>query len=288
MTSFRGLLALTFREMWAQKITLGLFLVSTLAWLLLAFAVNLDIVEGSLAGIRLFGVDAETGRTVTDPETGERLREGLTLEGFVLGAQSFVAGAAYWVGLLLGFFATAPLLGSLLERGRIDLLLSKPWSRGRLLAGHVAGVWAAGLALTAYLFGMVWLVLSVKTGVWNGAFLWAIGVVFAMFAVLHSILTLVGVWTQSTALSLIVAYGLLFASIILAFHAVLVPQVAPVWRPVITGLYYVLPDFGAVTTAVVQLAHGEVVADWDPLLSSLAFAGAAYGTAGWLFHRRDF
>ena len=50
-----AIIVLTFRELWAKKIVIGLFVISTLVWVMLAFALNLDIVEGSLAGLRIFG-----------------------------------------------------------------------------------------------------------------------------------------------------------------------------------------------------------------------------------------
>ncbi len=281
-----GLLRLTFRELWAQKITLGLFLVCTLAWLMLSFAMNLDVVEGTIAGIRIFGLDA--GPKATDPETGEVIRQAVSLDQFVIGVQQFVGGAAYFLGTLLGLFATAPLIGSLLERGRIDLLLSKPISRTQLLAGHVLGVWLVALLLATYLIGAVWLVISLKTGIWAPTFLLSIGIIVVMFAVMYGVVLLLGVSTQSTALSLIVAYGLIFISVVFAAHEQLVPQINPPWRNVFLALYHILPNFAEVTAVVSQLAAWRPVATWYPLLSSILFGAAAYGAAFAWFLRRDF
>ena len=132
---FVGILLLTFRELWARKITVGLFVISTLAWVILAFALNLDIVDGALAGLRIFGQSARAG-AVTDPESGDVARQALSLERVVFMVEAFVSWLAYWIGILLGLFATASLLPGMLERGRVDLLLSKPIGRARLLAGE--------------------------------------------------------------------------------------------------------------------------------------------------------
>ena len=283
-----GLLLLTFRELWAKKVVLGLFVISTLAWVLLAFALNLDVVDGSLAGLRVFGQETGAAEAARHPETGEVVREALGLEAVVVAVESFVAGAAYWLGTLLGLFATAPLLADLFEPDRIGGLLAKPISRARLFGGHVLGVWLTMLALALYLLGMVWLVMSIKTGVWNGAFFLAVGVVVGMFAVMYSVVALCVVATGSTALSLIVAYGLVFASIILAAKDELAPQIALPWRRVFLGFYHALPHFAEVTVTVTQLAGRGAVASWYPLGASLAFGGVLYAAALVLFRRRDF
>ena len=281
-----GLLLLTFRELWAKKVVLGLFVISTLAWVMLAFALNLDVVDGSLAGLRIFGQEA--GPSTQDPQTGEVVRETLGLEEVVVAVESFVAGAAYWLGTLLGLFATAPLLADLLEPDRIGGILAKPISRARIFGGHVLGVWLVGLALALYLLGMVWLVMSLKTGVWNGAFFLAIGVVVGMFAVMYGVVAFCVVATGSTALALIVAYGLVFASIILAAKDELAPQIALPWRRVFLGFYHALPHFAEVTATVTQLAGRGAVASWYPLVASLVCGGVLYAAALALFRRKDF
>ncbi|MDT0630472.1 ABC transporter permease [Rubrivirga litoralis] len=299
-----GLLLLTLRELRARKVVVGLFVVATLVWVVLAFALQLDVVDGSLAGARLFGQDAgasETlvldgdGRPVIDPVTGEPMTEaappafgGSLLESLVFGAQTFVAGAAYWIGILLALFATGGLVASLVERGGVDVLLTKPLSRSKVLAGRLAGVWVVMLALTVYLFGAVWLVMSIKSGIWNPRFLLAIGAVFGMFAVLYGVVALVGVWSGSAPLSLIATLALLFVTLVLAIPN-LADQVSRVWRPLVVGLYAVLPKFGSVGTSLVpQLATGQPVASLTPLLSSLAFGAVCYAGAFALFSRKDY
>ncbi|MDX1420064.1 MAG: ABC transporter permease subunit [Rubricoccaceae bacterium] len=288
-----GLVLLTLRELRAKKVVLGLFLVATLVWVLLASALQLDVVDGSLAGARLFGQDAEFGDAV-DPETGEPVAPEVpfgaetVLEGLVFAAEAFVAGAAYWVGILLALFATGGLVASLLERGQVDLLLSKPLSRGQILGGRLLGVGAMMLALLVYLLGAVWLVMSLKTGVWNPRFLLAIGVVFAMFAVIYSVVTVVSVWTESAALGFIATLAVLFASLVLAIPELSMQVRAP-WRQLIEGLRVVIPQFPGVGVRIVpQLATGGAVASWAPLLASLLFGLALYAGAFALFRRKDF
>lgn len=281
MTPLSGIILLSFRELWAKKVVIGLFAVSTLVLLMTAFALNLDVVEGSLAGLRIFGEDVGAG--------GDgQLPENFTLDRVVFGVQAAVAGAAYWIGILLAIFSTAPLFTSLLETGHVDLLLAKPLSRTQLFFGHIAGVWISMLILAIYLLGGVWLIMSIKTGVWNPSFLLSIGIVVAMFGVMYAVVAFMGVWTQSTALALIVTYGLIFISTFLAGGEQLANQLEPGWRAVFWGLYHTLPNFAEVTMTVSNLSQAEPISSWYPFLSSSLFGAVLYSGAAFWFTRRDF
>ena len=273
MLPLLGIFDLTLRELWAKKVIMGLFVVSTLVLLSVSFALNLDVVEGSLAGIRLFGSEAEAS---------------MSLEEFVFAVESVVAGAAYWLGVLLALFAAAPLYTTRLDDGHIDLLLSKPLGRPHLLAGHVLGVWGTMLGLVVYLLGGVWLLMSLKSGVWNPRFLITIGLVVSLFAVMYGVVVLLGTWTQSTALSLIVTYGLIFISLVLAGVKQITPQLSATGAGAFWTLYHVLPNFAEVTQIVSRLARGEAVESWYPFVSSLLFGTACYVLGAWSFARRDF
>jgi ABC-type transport system involved in multi-copper enzyme maturation permease subunit len=283
MRPLYGLLVLTFRELWAKRIVLGLFLISSLVLLVITFALNLDVVEGSLEGLRLFGEEASP-----DPEQGGPSGGQLSLSRVVIAVESIVAGAAYWVGILLALFASSGLFSDLQAPGRVELMLSKPIGRLQVLVGHVLGVWAAISALTVYLMGGTWLIMSLKSGVWNPRFLVSTLLVIGMFAVMYGAVMLMNVWTGSTALTLIVAYGLIFVSLVLAGAGEIAPFLGPVGEPVFWVLYHVLPNFTEVTTLVTALAKDQPVSSWYPLLSSLLFGAAAYGLTGLLFVRRDF
>lgn len=309
-----GLFLLTIREMRARKVILGLFIVATLIWLTMALALQLDVVDGTLAAASVFGqTETVAPEPILDPETGEPLldddgnvrmtdpRPGpfgdTVLESWVFGAQAFVAGATYWVGIVLALFATGGLVAVLSDRGQADLLLAKPLRRSQVLGGRLLGIGAVTFGLVAYLLGAVWLVMSIKSSIWNPRFLLAIFVVFAMFAVIYGVVTLVSVWSGSGALALIATLGLVFISLILAIPE-LDLQLARMWRPVVNGAYHILPKFGGVGTRLVPaLATGQPILQPDdegaviglyPLLSSLIFGAVCYGGAFLLFKRKDF
>lgn len=281
MRPLYGLFLLTARELWAKKIVLGLFVVSSLVLLAITFALNLEVVEGSLEGLRLFGEEPT-------PDGPAEKTPQLSLTRIVVAVEAIVAGASYWIGILLALFASAGLFSDLQAPGRVELLLAKPIGRVRVLLGHVLGVLVAIAALVVYLMGGTWLIMSLKSGVWNPRFLLSILIVIGMFGVMYAAVLLMSVWTRSTALSLIVAYGLIFVSLVLAGAGEIAPMLGPVGEPVFWGLYHVLPNFAEVTEVVTALAKGVAVGSWYPLVSSLLFAGVAYALVGYAFVRRDF
>lgn len=267
------MLQLTLRELRAKKVIWGLFAVGTLGLLVVSFALNLDVVDGSLASARLFGNEAAGAPS---------------LENIVFAVQSIVAGAAYWLGILLALFAAGPIFTTLLTKGHIDLLLSKPLSRARLLTGHVGGVWLSMLALSTYLLGGVWLIMSLKAEIWNPRFLLSILIVLAMFGVMYGVIVAIGVFTRSTALSLIVTYGLIVVSLALAGVNQITEQLSSLETGIFLTLYHTLPNFAEVTLIVSNLSAGKPVADWYPFLSSVLFGIGCYVIGGIAFLRRDF
>jgi hypothetical protein len=309
-----GLFLLTIRELRARKVIIGLAIVATLIWITMALALQLDVVDGTLAAASVFGqqesvepepiLDRETGEPLLDEDGNVRMRDprpgpfgDSVLESWVFGAQAFVAGAAYWIGIVLALFATGGLVALLSDRGTADLMLSKPLSRSSILLGRLSGIWVVTFALVAYLLGAVWLVMSLKSGIWNPRFLLAIPVVFGMFAVVYGVVTLVSVWSGSGPLALIVTLGLVFISLILAIPE-LDMQLTRMWRPVVNGAYHLLPKFGGVGARLVPaLATGQpvlqpaddgTVIGLYPFVSSLIFGAVCYGGAFLLFKRKDF
>lgn len=320
MHQLRGLLYLTFRELWAKKIIVGLFIVSTLAWVVLMLFMNVEEVEGGISMLRLFGgevatsgappggappapadtaaadtiasaadsaaVDAEMRRNRPPSNRGAGIA--MSFQQFTVLAETVVAQAAYWIVIVLGIFSAAPLFSRLLESGHVELLLSKPMSRVRLLAGHVLGVVLMVSVLAAYLFGAVWLVLSIKIGVWNAKFLLSIFVLVGMFAVLYAVVAFVTIWTESTALALIATYGIIFISLFLSAQGPIYEALGPVGDAAFGTLYYLVPNFAEVGIVAAQLLHGDAVTRWAAVGSTAAAGALLYLGTGFWFTRRDF
>src|SRR6185437_10563690 len=83
----------------------------------------IDLVQGA---VTFMGIQS-TSRPVGD------------IERFVNSSYSWVSIVLYIWGTFLAVFASAGLIPSVLEAGRISLLLSKPLTRTRLLMGRYLG-----------------------------------------------------------------------------------------------------------------------------------------------------
>ncbi|HEY6051595.1 MAG TPA: ABC transporter permease subunit [Thermoanaerobaculia bacterium] len=207
-----------FREAAARWTLIAYFTLSTLFILIFATAVNLDIVNGALAGAKLFGQSVEMGSRTID------------VDRLVLGFESGFSGFLYLVGTFLALFATAHLVPRLQEKGTIDLYLSRPVGRVPLLLSR----YAAGLMLSAanliYLMGSLWLIIVWKTHVANGRFFFAGLSILFTIATLLAFAFLVGVVTSSTGVSLMTTYAVFFFSAILAAHTKISAAMSKEWR----------------------------------------------------------
>jgi ABC-type transport system involved in multi-copper enzyme maturation permease subunit len=264
----------TFREAFARKIFWGLFGLSTVMILFFLFLLNIDIVAGAMATVTLFG------RTVS--RVGD-------VEKWVRGTYAAIATFLYTWGMLLSVFASAGLTPSILEPGRIELLLSKPVSRVHILLGRYTGNVLVVSCNVVYLVLGVWLILGVKTGVWSGSFLYSIATTIFVFAVLLTVVVLIGVLFDSAALAIMMTIALMVMSPILAQTATMLKLLSSEWsRDVWRTLYYTLPkvyDMGHLTLDLIQQ---NPVNAFMPIWTSALFGAIVLGTAVYAFQRRDF
>src|SRR5260370_9205475 len=120
-----------------------------------------------------------------------------------------IATFLYIWGMFLGVFASAGLIPSVLEPGRIELILSKPVSRTHILLGRYAGNLLVVACNIAYLVLGVWLILGWKTEIWSPVFLVSIATTTFGFAVLLAVVGVVGVLLARTALATLVPVALM-------------------------------------------------------------------------------
>src|SRR3954469_14511 len=131
------------REAAARWTLIAYFLLSTVFLIIFASAINLDIVDGALAGAKLFGKSVHMDGS------------DVPIEKVVLGFESGFSGVLYVLCTFLAIFATAHLVPRLQEKGTIDLYLSRPVSRVKLLLSrYLAGLILAGTNVL-YLIGSI-------------------------------------------------------------------------------------------------------------------------------------
>src|SRR5689334_4291508 len=257
MTATIALIRDTFREALARKIFWGLFGLSTLMILFFLFLMRIDVVEGALATVTLFG------RTMDRTTDVDRL---------VRGTYAGIATFLYTRGMFLAVFASAGLIPSVLEPGRIELLLSKPISRVHLLLGRYIGNVLVVGGNVVYLVLGVWIIFGYKTGIWSKSFLFSIVTTIFVFAVLLAVVVLVGVIFESAALATMITVGLMIISPILAQTSTMMKLLSSEWsREVWRGFYYTLPkvyDMGKMTLDLIRTGTFD---SYMPIWSSAIF-----------------
>ncbi len=264
----------TFREAFARKIFWGLFALSTLMIMFFLFILRIDIVEGAVATISLLG--QSTGRT----QDVDRI-----VKQFYAGISTFL----YTWGLFLAVFASSGLIPSVLEPGRIELLLSKPVRRWQILLGRYVGNLLVVTLNIAYLVFGVWTILGVKTGIWSRSFLFAIVTAVFLFAVLLTVVVLIGVIFESAALATMVCAALMITSPILAQTKLMERLLSSEWsRRVWRTLYYALPKVFDIGRMTLDKVRGNEIKDYMPMWSSAIFAAVVLIAGIWVFSRRDF
>lgn len=274
-TATSALIRDTFREAFARKIFWGLFGLSTLMILFFLFIMKIDVVEGAVATMTIFG----------------RAPHGSNLDAnqLITGVYGGIATFLYTWGMFLAVFASAGLIPSVLEPGRIELILSKPVSRPHILLGRYLGNLGVVSCNIAYLVLGVWLILGWKTGIWRTDFLWSIATTVFIFAVLLAVVVLMGVLVESTALATMVTVVLMILSPILAQKSTAIRLLSSeTYREVWNILYSVLPKVYGVGTMTLDIVRHRPVTDFSPIWSSAIFGAVVLSGAVYAFTRRNF
>ncbi|HSP13915.1 MAG TPA: ABC transporter permease [Thermoanaerobaculia bacterium] len=273
------------REAAARWTLIAYFFLSSIFIIIFASAINLDIVNGTLAGAKLFGKDVQM-------HGGSEI----SIERLVLGFESGFSAVLYFLCTFLAIFATAHLVPRLQEKGTIDLYLSRPVSRVKLLLSR----YVAGLLLAAsnviYLLGSIWLIVMWKTHVVHPRFFLGGVIIMFVIATLLAFAFLIGVITSSTAVSIMGTYGIFFFAVMLVAHDRIAAAVSKEWQAwLIQTLYWIVPKTAELGQAVVAFVGGEQMPErmrnvltLAPFLSTAGFAVACLVLASWVFHRKEF
>ena len=270
------------REAAARWTLLAYFFLSTLFIVIFAFAINLDIVDGSLAGAKLFGNDVHAS--------------GISIDTLVMTAESGLSGGLFFFWPFIAIFATAHLVPRMMEKGTVDLYLSRPIGRVKLLLSrYLAGMLLAGINI-AYLIGTMWIIVVWKTHVWHPRFLLAGLIILFFVASLLALAFLIGVITSSTAVSIMTTYAIFILGFPLVAHKHLAAVVSKDWQAaIIHGFYWIVPKSAELMGAVVAFVSEKALprelaaaATPAPFISTAIFAAGCLALASWLFQRKEF
>lgn len=216
---------------------------------------------------------------------------------------TFIAGG---IGVIFAVIVTASFVPDMLQKGRVDILVSKPIGRPALLALKYGGGLLFVLFNAIYLIGGCWLALALRSGRWDPSFLYSILVLTFFFGVLYSFSVWIGVLTRSAIASIAATFGL-WAScfgIGLARRSVEGGGWEEWPARIVNAVYYVLPktsDMDAINAYVLAKANlgPEAVSflpgfraaglDWTLIFgSSAAFLVFFLALSCIAFSRRDY
>ena len=278
-----GLVFYTLHES-VRRWTLVTFLIGiTFFLLLLTTAVNLDIVEGTLASARLFGQEVELGDM------------GIRITDVVRTFQVAVISLLYIVGLALALLLTSNSVPTIAREGWVDLLVAQPIARPTLLLGRTLGSFIVVTIGIAYLVIGSWIILRWKTGFGNAGFLAAGAIILFAYFVCYSATVLVGIVTRNAPVA---GFAGLFVWV--AGHILYPFHNFPEWRAALSAgwprqlavgitesLYWIFPKNQGLGQAAVAAAGGETFS-LTPVWLSLPFAVGSLFVACWWFARRDY
>lgn len=268
-----AMIALSFRESLARKTFIAFFGLSTILHVLLILALDIDAIDGAMAMVKVMGQDIQQKN----------------IEKLIVLVQTSIAGAAFTGGIFLSVFATASLIPTMLEKGAIDLLISKPLSRAQIFLGRYLGAQSIIVFNVTYLIGGTWLILSFKTGIWHFPYLYCILMVIAAFAIIYAVMALVGVTSRSPGVTVMVAFTVFFLSTVLVHKDQIYAFLSSkVYYYVLAGLYHILPKMSELGEINLALVLGKPVESWLPLWSSGIVGLAMFAAATFIFTKKDY
>ena len=264
----------TFREALSRKIFLTFFGVSSLV--LIVFA----ILFASVSIEDMMPVVTSNGRNPLD-DIIPRITEFF---------KTCIVVPLYGGGLFLSIFSVSSFIPNMLEKGSIDLILSKPVSRSQILLGKFFGGSFMVMVNVAYLVIGIWLLIGIKFGDWGAGLFFSILTITFTFMVLYSLIILIGILTRSSILAMMITYLLffVFSPILSARDNIYILFDNKFVEFIVDGLYYILPKTQELGGITADLARGAGISEIQPIISSFLFMILTLGLAIITFNKKDY
>ncbi|HPS65819.1 MAG TPA: ABC transporter permease subunit [Ignavibacteria bacterium] len=274
---FPAIVKSTIREAFSRKILLSLFILFSFVILLIAALINLDAVQGIPKLLE------------AQPDFDYR--------SFIIKMELLmISQPSFLIVMILFIIMSSSFIPSLLQKGTVELTLSKPVSRTEIILGKFSGgVIIVFIALT-YLISLIWAVISLKTGVWHFAFLYSILWYTLIFAVLYSLVILTGIITKSTIMSLIINVLLFFpfTAILSAKDNISLFASNKVLAFILNFIYHILPkpwDLRSLCSDAIDGSlnmSGGFFYVYQPVITSLIFMLVCLSLSVYYFSKKDY
>ena len=277
MLKFRAIIEETFREAKARKTLVGFFFLSCFLILITFLVFQNDTVKTAMD-------ETASGRA---EDVAAALLNTTVLDVMWM----IIAWNLYVFAMCLGIFASASFITSMMEKGAIDLLLSKPVPRWLYILGRYSGAFIIMLLEVAFFVLGMWAVVSLSVGRWNWGFPLSIAHIMLGFAGLYSVVVLVSVLSRSNLLAIIAGFGIFFITFLLSLgrlgsEIVDMGPKGPL-AYIAEVLYYIFPQTIDMGT---NMANGIIGKDikWTPILLNLGLTVAYLTISIKAFKKKEF
>lgn len=269
---FLTLLYSTFKEAFEKKIILTIFLLIAAVILLFLSFINLDSIEGLKEMLMMSG-DESFRDAIIKFET------------------NLINQFSFMVVFCLLLIMSASFIPTILEKGNIDLLLSKPISRKKIVLGKFISVVFLAFIIISLLVSVIWFIISIKTNIWYFPFLTAIIWFTFIFALMYSFELFIGFVSQSTILSLLLTLFLLFpVTALLSVRETMVFSFVKneTIKFVFNFIFYLLPKPWDIRELCINMIEGIAIESWWPVISSGIFMLVMLSLSVYYFSKKDY
>jgi len=222
-----------------------------------------------------------------------------------------VCGIGAGITMLLSSIITAFFIPNMLRKGTIDMLLAKPIRRTWLLVNkYIGGLTFMFLNTTLVIVG-IWLVVGLRSGIWNFSFLATIFILTFQFAIFYAVSTLFGVLTRSPIVSILTSC-MLWALLFVVGYAYQYLEIMkkfdpyPAWvHTTADTVHFVLPRYKDLDLLSTQLLSRDLLGQdsterkmneeifsrirWDEsIIVTILFIAVMLGISCWWFAKRDY
>ncbi|MEE9222599.1 MAG: hypothetical protein V3V40_04010 [Nitrosomonadaceae bacterium] len=200
-----------------------------------------------------------------------------------------VTEIAYLFFLLYFVVGTASIIIDRVERGSIELFLSKPFSRTDIIVATLLGVIGLVSLFSIFLVLGLWFIWGLRVGVWSGSILSYIGSLIFGFGTLYCFVLLSGIIIRNLAAIVFIWCGyVLFGSLALELRStMLYPNIeSDMIKGALDVLYYLLPQPFAIRTSFNSLFRGGSPS-FLPVVTSCLTASLALLAAIFVLERKD-
>ncbi len=280
---FAAIIEETFREAKSRKTIVGFAIFSTIVIVLTFLVLQMDAVQ---AGLQEQFKTPPPGKHDGPPQFAGLAVTVLEWVWIV------ICYMLFFMTIAVGVFSTASFMTSMMEKGNIDLLLSKPVPRWMYIMGRYTGaMMIVAIEIVYFIFGM-WLAVGISLGQWETKFLASLFFILIGFAGIYSVVTLVSVITRSAWFAIIIGIAVYFLSGMLAIGTFLDKlftggDSGGVFGAVSKVLYYILPQAPELSDNMRYAITGEPI-QWTPVFLTLLLVGVYLSLSSYLFSKKEF